>query len=247
MGIGGAPRGGDHRRRHALPGRRDHGAAHRARRQAAGPPAQPRLRPGGVARTEDLAPGEHIVFSATGVTDGELLKGVRFFGGGSRTSTLFMSLSRQIIRFVDTIRRESTSGPGPCDRAAMIKPDRWIRAWGEAGGVEPYEPAQVNAASYDVRLSRHWICPTRDPEEFRADRLQISPARSSSPRRSSTCAVRRSITFVAQAQVDARPAVDRPLAGRLSETRGSRATSPWSCRTSGPPPSCSKPAAGSPN
>ncbi|QQR75688.1 MAG: class II fructose-bisphosphatase [Holophagales bacterium] len=66
---------------------------------------------GKIYRTEDLAPGEHIVFSATGVTDGELLKGVRFFGGGSRTSTLFMSLSRQIIRFVDTIRRESTSVP----------------------------------------------------------------------------------------------------------------------------------------
>jgi dCTP deaminase len=42
----------------------------------------------------------------------------------------------------------------------MIKPDRWIRAWAEAGGVAPYEPAQVNAASFDVRLSDHWICPT---------------------------------------------------------------------------------------
>jgi len=64
-----------------------------------------------IYRTEDLAPGDSIVFSATGVTDGELLKGVRFFGGGSRTSTLFMSLSRQIIRFVDTIRREDVTTP----------------------------------------------------------------------------------------------------------------------------------------
>ena len=64
-----------------------------------------------IYRTEDLAPGEEIVFSATGVTDGELLKGVRFFGGGSRTSTLFMSLQRRIIRFVDTIRREDLSMP----------------------------------------------------------------------------------------------------------------------------------------
>ena len=32
--------------------------------------------------TEDLAPGEQILFSCTGVTDGELLRGVRLFGGG---------------------------------------------------------------------------------------------------------------------------------------------------------------------
>ncbi|MEM9556768.1 MAG: dCTP deaminase [Acidobacteriota bacterium] len=57
----------------------------------------------------------------------------------------------------------------------MIKPDSWIRAWGENGGVEPYEPEQVNSASYDVRVSDHWICPTRDPEEFRAPRIKLYP------------------------------------------------------------------------
>ena len=56
--------------------------------------------------TTDLASGDDIVFSCSGVTDGRLLKGVRFFGGGCRTSTLFMSLSDQVIRFVDTIRTE---------------------------------------------------------------------------------------------------------------------------------------------
>lgn len=61
--------------------------------------------------TEDLAPGEEIVFSCTGVTDGELLTGVRFFGGGSRTSTLFMSMPRKILRFVDTIHRSQLSTP----------------------------------------------------------------------------------------------------------------------------------------
>jgi fructose-1,6-bisphosphatase/sedoheptulose 1,7-bisphosphatase-like protein len=45
------------------------------------------------------------------VTDGELLRGVRFFGGGVRTTTLFMSLSRKIIRFVDTIHREQITTP----------------------------------------------------------------------------------------------------------------------------------------
>ncbi|MEM1248693.1 MAG: class II fructose-bisphosphatase [Acidobacteriota bacterium] len=62
-----------------------------------------------IYETEDLAPGEQILFSCSGVTDGELLEGVRFFGGGTRTHTLFMSLSRRMIRFVDTIRREDTN------------------------------------------------------------------------------------------------------------------------------------------
>ncbi|HYG64640.1 MAG TPA: class II fructose-bisphosphatase [Thermoanaerobaculia bacterium] len=64
-----------------------------------------------IYRTEELAPGNEILFASSGVTDGELLRGVRFFGGGSRTSTLFMSLSRKIIRFVDTIHREELTTP----------------------------------------------------------------------------------------------------------------------------------------
>jgi len=61
--------------------------------------------------TRDLAPGSEILFSSTGVTDGQLLRGVRLFGGGVRTSTLFMSLSRGIIRFVDTIQRDDVDTP----------------------------------------------------------------------------------------------------------------------------------------
>jgi fructose-1,6-bisphosphatase class II len=64
------------------------------------------LDPNKIFSTEELAPGDQILFSASGVTDGELLRGVRFFGGGCRTSTLFMSLQRKMIRFVDTIYRD---------------------------------------------------------------------------------------------------------------------------------------------
>jgi fructose-1,6-bisphosphatase class II len=53
--------------------------------------------------TEDLAPGSRIVFSATGVTSGDLLQGVRFFGEGSRTHSLVMSTQPRFVRFVDTI------------------------------------------------------------------------------------------------------------------------------------------------
>ncbi len=53
--------------------------------------------------TEDLAPGKNIIFAATGVTSGDLLKGLRFFGDGARTESLVMSTSPRYVRFVDTI------------------------------------------------------------------------------------------------------------------------------------------------
>jgi fructose-1,6-bisphosphatase II len=59
--------------------------------------------PDRVYRTEDLAPGENLVFSATGVTEGDLLQGVRFFGGGARTHSLVMSYRTKQVRFVDTV------------------------------------------------------------------------------------------------------------------------------------------------
>jgi fructose-1,6-bisphosphatase II len=56
-----------------------------------------------VYMTNDLASGENVVFCATGVTDGELLRGVRFFGGGARTHSLVMAYRRGMVRFIDTV------------------------------------------------------------------------------------------------------------------------------------------------
>ncbi len=53
--------------------------------------------------SKDLAPGNHIVFAATGVTDGALMKGVRFFGEGTRTSSIVMTRKSGKVRFVDSI------------------------------------------------------------------------------------------------------------------------------------------------
>jgi fructose-1,6-bisphosphatase II len=53
--------------------------------------------------TQDLASGESVVFCATGVTDGELLRGVRFFGGGARTHSLLLSYREGLVRFIDTV------------------------------------------------------------------------------------------------------------------------------------------------
>ena len=56
-----------------------------------------------IYRADELAPGKNILFAATGVTEGPLLKAVRFFGEGVRTSSLVMKLNIGKVRFIDTI------------------------------------------------------------------------------------------------------------------------------------------------
>src|SRR6266704_954275 len=45
-----------------------------------------------IYEAQDLAPGKQLIFAATGVTDGALMKGVRFFGEGTRTSSVILTL-----------------------------------------------------------------------------------------------------------------------------------------------------------
>ncbi len=56
--------------------------------------------------TNDLAPGKKVIFAASGVTDGSLLRGVRFFGEGKRTHSVVMTTDNKSIRFVDTVHVE---------------------------------------------------------------------------------------------------------------------------------------------
>ncbi|OLC78431.1 MAG: fructose-bisphosphatase, class II [Acidobacteria bacterium 13_1_40CM_4_65_8] len=56
-----------------------------------------------VYRSKDLAPGRSIIFAATGVTDGTLMRGVRFFGDGTRTGSVIMQNDPHRIRFIDSI------------------------------------------------------------------------------------------------------------------------------------------------
>ena len=73
------------------------------------PEDEQRLRAMGVTdlrkiyRSKDLAPGKRVIFAATGVTDGTLMRGVRFFGEGVRTSSVIMQNDPHYIRFVDSI------------------------------------------------------------------------------------------------------------------------------------------------
>ena len=56
--------------------------------------------------TVDLAPGKKIIFACTGVTDGNLLRGVRFFGDGIRTHSLIMTQDERQVRFIDSVHLE---------------------------------------------------------------------------------------------------------------------------------------------
>jgi fructose-1,6-bisphosphatase II len=56
-----------------------------------------------IYKTEDLASGDNLVFAATGVTPGDLLEGVRFFGGGARTHSLVMAYQSKTVRFIDAV------------------------------------------------------------------------------------------------------------------------------------------------
>src|SRR5213083_957107 len=59
-----------------------------------------------IYEAEDLAPGKQLIFAATGVTDGSLMRGVRFFGEGTRTSSVIMTLRTGKVRFIDSIHLE---------------------------------------------------------------------------------------------------------------------------------------------
>jgi fructose-1,6-bisphosphatase II len=56
-----------------------------------------------IYKTEELAPGKKIIFACTGVTEGNLLRGVRFFGEGVRTHSLVLTYDHRQIRFIDSV------------------------------------------------------------------------------------------------------------------------------------------------
>jgi len=56
---------------------------------------------GKVLRMEDLVKGDDAIFAATGVTDGELLKGVQFKGSVGTTHSVVMRAKSGTVRFVD--------------------------------------------------------------------------------------------------------------------------------------------------
>ena len=50
--------------------------------------------------TNDLVSSDEAFFAATGITDGELCDGVRYFGGGAHTSSIVMRSKTGTVRWV---------------------------------------------------------------------------------------------------------------------------------------------------
>jgi fructose-1,6-bisphosphatase II len=107
MGVGGAPEGviaaaalrcvgGDMQARFQFRGEED-----RARARAMGIPDGDRI-----MTAEDMA-GGNVMVAATGVTNGDFLKGVRFTGDGARSHSVVMRSKTGTIRLIETVHRFS--------------------------------------------------------------------------------------------------------------------------------------------
>ena len=57
----------------------------------------------GVLDMDCLVNTDKAAFIATGVTDGEMLRGVKYFGNGARTHSVVMDASTHTVRFVETV------------------------------------------------------------------------------------------------------------------------------------------------
>jgi fructose-1,6-bisphosphatase II len=58
-----------------------------------------------VLNMDDLVKTDDVTFVATGITDGDLVKGVRFFGNGARTHSIVMNGEARTVRFIETVHR----------------------------------------------------------------------------------------------------------------------------------------------
>ncbi len=58
-----------------------------------------------ILHTDDLVAGDNVFFAATGLTDGELLDGVRYFGRGARTHSLVTRSKSGTVRYVQSTHR----------------------------------------------------------------------------------------------------------------------------------------------
>lgn len=63
------------------------------------------LDPKQVLTTRDLVRGENVVVAATGITSGEFLRGVEYFGGGARTHSVVMRSRSGTVRYIDATHR----------------------------------------------------------------------------------------------------------------------------------------------
>ena len=67
--------------------------------------ARRRARPDQVLTTDELVRGNNVFFCATGVTDGDLLRGVHYRAGGCTTQSIVMRSKSGTVRMIDGYHR----------------------------------------------------------------------------------------------------------------------------------------------
>jgi fructose-1,6-bisphosphatase II len=65
-----------------------------------------------VYMTEDLVKGDDVAFAATGITTGELVDGVKYFGWGARTSSVMMRSRSGTVRYIQARHKWRTKPNG---------------------------------------------------------------------------------------------------------------------------------------
>src|SRR6266480_4869945 len=63
-----------------------------------------------VFRTDDLVKGNDVSFAATGITSGELVNGVQYFGWGARTSSVMMRSRSGTVRYIEARHKWRKAG-----------------------------------------------------------------------------------------------------------------------------------------
>lgn len=58
-----------------------------------------------ILHTDDLCKGDDVFFAATGVSDGDLLDGVRYSAGGATSNSLVMRSRSGTVRYIETHHR----------------------------------------------------------------------------------------------------------------------------------------------
>src|SRR5262249_60698782 len=87
-----------------------------------------------VLQTNDLGRGDNAFFAATGVTSGDLLRGVRYRGGGAYTQSIVMRSKSGTIRVIDSYHRLGKLRPDPL--------------WGFRGGASARPPRKGGPPCY---------------------------------------------------------------------------------------------------
>ncbi len=87
---------------------------------------------------------DEAAFIATGVTDGEMLRGVKYFGSGARTNSVAMDAKSRTVRFIETIYNTGSREVLGAD--GLVPPHRALPAQERRTPANPAGPAPPKAA-----------------------------------------------------------------------------------------------------